>query len=408
MKTTCLLAVICLACPATGSPAAPAAGEAEARPASAVAGPSARDLLDSAIRRSLRWLSAHQAPDKSGSLGRPEFDTATAGLALLAFTGRRITHQEGTKLFNGAVDQGIGFLLARQEKEGEAAGRIGPAGPTLNHVIASMALAEALGLSKDRDRLGAPAAAAFRYLVSCQNSDGGWGSSPGEPSDTPTTAWAAWAGWTGRMALRLARVDAPGLDLDGSLARARLFIQGMVDSATGRVFYRVGEASTSSYKRFDIPYAEGIAPSRTAMALLAELLLGGRPFDPLPRSLAAQIRKRPLPERGPDGRIRDLDLCFLYFSTYALFRLGDPASLGSMGRIRDLLLLSQRLDEDLEGSWDPVDTWGPVGGRVYATALSTLVLELAFRYEELRGSPSGPAERPPEGAAPRPASASVR
>lgn len=388
MKRTVLsLIVLSLAIPPAGRSIL--AGEAEVRPATAteVPSPSARDLLDSAIRRSLGWLATHQAPDGSFRAGRDlaEFEGATTGLVLLAFTGRRITHLEGDSRFRGAVDQGIGFLLTRQEKEGEAAGRIGPAGQTINHIIAAMALAEALGLSKDRRRLEAPALAALRHLIARQNPDGGWGSSPGEPSDTPTTAWAVWAGWTGRTALRLARVDAMGSDLDRSLEGARGFIQGMVDSATGQIFYRAGEPSTSSYKRFDIPYIEGPAPARAAMALLAELVLGARPLDPLPRALAPRIRKRPLPERGPDGRLRDLDLCFLYFSTYALFRLGDPGALGSIGRIRDLLLLAQRSEGDDAGSWDPVDTWGPVGGRVYATALSALILELAFRYEELRG-----------------------
>ena len=32
------------------------------------------------------------------------------------------------------------------------------------------------------------------------------------------------------------------------------------------------------------------------------------------------------------------------------------------------------------GSWDPVDPWGPDGGRVYSTALMTLSLEWFYRY----------------------------
>ena len=32
------------------------------------------------------------------------------------------------------------------------------------------------------------------------------------------------------------------------------------------------------------------------------------------------------------------------------------------------------------GSWDPKDRWGGYGGRVYSTALSTLILEVYYRF----------------------------
>ena len=42
------------------------------------------------------------------------------------------------------------------------------------------------------------------------------------------------------------------------------------------------------------------------------------------------------------------------------------------------------------GSWDPVGPWGPDGGRVYATAVMTMALEIAFRYDKsLAGKPGG-------------------
>jgi hypothetical protein len=46
----------------------------------------------------------------------------------------------------------------------------------------------------------------------------------------------------------------------------------------------------------------------------------------------------------------------------------------------------QRTDGDERGSWDPVDSWGAEGGRVYATALLTLSLEVYYRYEKAHGS----------------------
>jgi hypothetical protein len=40
---------------------------------------------------------------------------------------------------------------------------------------------------------------------------------------------------------------------------------------------------------------------------------------------------------------------------------------------------------DVQGSWDPLDPWGPEGGRVYSTALMTLCLVVDTRYEKAFG-----------------------
>ena len=47
-------------------------------------------------------------------------------------------------------------------------------------------------------------------------------------------------------------------------------------------------------------------------------------------------------------------------------------------------LASRQVREgDDRGSWDPDDPWGPVGGRLYSTALSALVLQVESRGERL-------------------------
>ena len=39
-----------------------------------------------------------------------------------------------------------------------------------------------------------------------------------------------------------------------------------------------------------------------------------------------------------------------------------------------------------DGSWDPaVDKWGSIGGRVYATAINVLTLEVYYRYPRAIG-----------------------
>jgi len=46
------------------------------------------------------------------------------------------------------------------------------------------------------------------------------------------------------------------------------------------------------------------------------------------------------------------------------------------------LVPAQRLSKDgcLCGSWDTTDRWSKMGGRVYATAINTMALEICYRY----------------------------
>jgi hypothetical protein len=49
-------------------------------------------------------------------------------------------------------------------------------------------------------------------------------------------------------------------------------------------------------------------------------------------------------------------------------------------RMQSSLVSRQRGDGNLAGSWDPDCQWGGYGGRVYSTAVSTLCLEVYYRY----------------------------
>ena len=39
---------------------------------------------------------------------------------------------------------------------------------------------------------------------------------------------------------------------------------------------------------------------------------------------------------------------------------------------------------DEHGSWDPVGAWGSAGGRVYATAINCLTLQVWTRYQRIK------------------------
>ena len=52
------------------------------------------------------------------------------------------------------------------------------------------------------------------------------------------------------------------------------------------------------------------------------------------------------------------------------------------------LVSHQDVDDhkDTRGSWEPVGRWCGVGGRVYATALNALTLEVYYRYAPVFGN----------------------
>ena len=51
------------------------------------------------------------------------------------------------------------------------------------------------------------------------------------------------------------------------------------------------------------------------------------------------------------------------------------------------LLPAQRREGCEAGSWDPVGVWGSEGGRIFATAMSILILETEYRYKRMLKSP---------------------
>ena len=48
--------------------------------------------------------------------------------------------------------------------------------------------------------------------------------------------------------------------------------------------------------------------------------------------------------------------------------------------LRDTLVGLQRTSGSQAGSWDPNGKWAGIGGRLYSTALSTMSLEVYYRF----------------------------
>ena len=71
---------------------------------------------------------------------------------------------------------------------------------------------------------------------------------------------------------------------------------------------------------------------------------------------------------------------YWYYATLALFQRHDDSWEQWNRALLAELLPNQRRDASAAGSWNPVGEWSDVGGRVYQTALCTLMLEVYYRY----------------------------
>ena len=122
-----------------------------------------------ASERAVEWLEHAQEPSggfyaaRWGGLG--DYDVGLTGLAALAFLSR-----PGPRNQHAAM--ALDFLLSAQSADG----RIGPefAGAVYNHGIATVAILEAFGTSRE-ERLRAPIDRAVSYIERTRCREGGWG-----------------------------------------------------------------------------------------------------------------------------------------------------------------------------------------------------------------------------------------
>ena len=347
----------------------------------------------------LRWLGRHQSSDGTWSSadyavrckdstctgkGEQGFDEGVTSLGLLAFLGAGYTQLSkdimsdpnvpGVAVAAGeAVKKGLQALIAGQDAEGCIGGR----GPKFlyNHAIATLALCEAYGMTQ-APVLREPAQKAVDFLVGAQNPGSGWryGARGGE-SDTSVTGWAVMA----LKSAELSELPFPRSATDGALA--------WIDRATDRgPFPRVGYNEAGSGKVYIPGRNEAFAdhPTMSAIGLVSHLFLKKNGHDAaLANALIADL---------PAWKVQQIDFYSWYYSTLALYQFDGPS--GSHWRgwnelMKNALVLNQKLPEHgcENGSWDPsVDRWGSEGGRVYATAMNAMTLEIYYRYANAFGT----------------------
>jgi hypothetical protein len=347
---------------------------------------------EKAVTAGLEWLAAHQSDDGSwdadgfmdncgeigstrcGGAGQPTHDVGLTGLALLAFLGDGNTSEQGP--FRDVVRRGMRWLVERQDPDTGLLGERASHDFVYDHAIATLALCEnhyftPTPLSRRS------AQAAVNYAVRARNPYGAWRYDvpPIGDNDTSVTGWMVFA----LTSAREAGLTVDPAALDGALS----WIDEVTDPVTGRVGYEsLGSLSSRTPANEHYPRAKGEA--MTAVGLLCRIFLGQDPGANDVLRKHADLLARTPPAWDPEGF--GCDMYYWYYGTYAMFQMGGAWWRAWNEAMKSAVLPSQRGDGDESGSWDPVGPWGHAGGRVYATALMTLCLEVYFRYAKVLGA----------------------
>ncbi|MCA9131747.1 MAG: hypothetical protein KDA45_01265, partial [Planctomycetales bacterium] len=158
-----------------------------------------------AVELGLQWLAKQQKSNGSWSLVGPYSDggvsenaTAATALALNAFLGNGVTHQQGQ--YREQVRMGIDYLVKKQDKDGYFPDPREPSRQQMYaQAIASITIAEAYGMTGD-SALREAAQRAMKFAAWSQSKLRGWRYEPQVDADLSVTGWYVMALETGKMA----------------------------------------------------------------------------------------------------------------------------------------------------------------------------------------------------------------
>lgn len=324
------------------------------------------DATEKAVSMALKWLAEHQnkqngswtlahGPDNPGNR-QSSFNAAT-GMALMCFLGAGQTHMEGE--YKEVVFGGLSFLIKNMKfQKGLGSWYVGGGSKGLDdmyaHGIATIALCEAYGMTRDPALVEA-AQSGINFLDYAQNpTTGGWHYSPKGLGDTSVVGWQM-------MALKSAAMSGLTIDLD-VVRRANLFLDAMS-----------WEEGTSYHYSFDsVAKKAKYNASCTACALLCRMYSGMKKDHPTVKAIVAKFDKA-----GPSRT----GTYYNYYATQVMKQYGGPEWDRWNVRMRDQLIGLQSQSGPSTGSWYWEDGHSTASaGRFYTTCMATMILEVYYRY----------------------------
>jgi hypothetical protein len=320
-----------------------------------------------AVAAALNWIARHQNRDGSWSLegfnrnckdatcsgvGGVKSDAAATAMALLPFLAAGQTH-ESRGPYKANIHNGLLWLMKTQKRDGSLWGTSSQ--KMYTHGLAAICLCEAYGLTGDR-MVGQAAQGAINFIQSSQHPrTGGWRYSPGDEGDTSVVGWMAMAMKSGIMS---------NLTVSGPA------LQGVKHWLTLC-------ASGKNKGLFSYTPGSGPSPSMTAVGLLLEQYAGMTPDNAAMREGVSYLMSQ-----MPDPRRRAL--YYWYYATQVMHNIPGPDWDKWNRAMRRVLIETQIKEGCAAGSWDPMrptrEHLGEQGGRLCVTSLSTLTLEVYYRY----------------------------
>jgi hypothetical protein len=341
---------------------------------------------EKAVMQGLRWLATHQRADGGWSLKdygkeatgcdcRTDFekevldnDVAATAFGLLPFLGAGVGYnrapEEPAELadYQNVVRRGLGFLWQKQtiSKEQIKDGTLDS--NMYAHALATIALCEAYGLSaygeRGEERLRVPAQRAMKHIAQSQHTEGGWRYGPRQPGDMSATGWMFLAIRSGQLS---------GLPLERQyLSKAQRFI---ISCAAG--------PEESHFSRYAYQPDGKPTVTLTAAGLLTRQYLGW-PKDTSDLLAGVKYLLENLP---PESGTTLGPVYYYYYATQVLHHMEGPEFDLWNHRIREHLIRTQEKEGHKAGSWNPQGSdWGNRGGRMYATSMAILTLEVYYRH----------------------------
>lgn len=318
-----------------------------------------------AVARALRWLAAHQCPDGgwnfdlkkcptcrgacSGSGATSEARIAATSLALLPFLGAGQTHRTGN--YREVVQRGLYFLKSQMKRTPQGGSFHEGGGRMYSHGLASIVMCEAYAMTRDRTLYG-PAQEALNYICYAQDPvGGGWRYTARTAGDTSVVGWQLMALKSGNMAYL--SIPAP------TLVGAKRFLDS-VESGGGARYGYTGPINGSGHE------------ACTPIGLLCRMYMGTPHDDPGLKKGIDWLSKR-----GPDKA----NSYYNYYGTQVMRHYGGDEWDKWNGVMRDQLVNSQASKGHEMGSWHfSGEKHGDRGGRLYTTAMCTMILEVYYRH----------------------------
>lgn len=325
---------------------------------------------EQAVKRALDWLKRHQHPDggwnffhlggRCSCTGHGRMAEARVGataIALLPFLGSGNTHLSGN--YKAEVQKGLYFLLNKQKASGslwEDGGRM------YSHGLASIVLCEAYAMTNDR-ALQKPAQAALNFIVYSQAPiTGGWRYQPRDVSggDTSVVGWQLMALKSGHMA---------NLSFNSSvITRTKKFLDS-VQANNGATYGYMAPGENR--------------PSMNAVGLLCRMYLGwDHDHPPLIEGVNRLAKSRP----------SKVNMYFNYYATQVMRHYGGEQWEEWNKEMRDFLVKSQNRKGHADGSWLMGKDHTNQGGRLYCTAMATMILEVYYRHLPIYGKKASEVE----------------